>query len=134
MLIENGHDISQKLYWLSQGPHPYIFQHPGYDINSFHFFTRDQDLNKVTQNNGVLLVAQIILVASSKNKNPVTSTITYYRVITEIQDLDYVMFRIPMMKSEWVHTRGGVIKDSLEFTLVDLQRLGHKSDAFISAF
>lgn len=46
MLIENGHDISQKLYWLSQGPHPYIFQHPGYDINSFHFFTRDQDLNK----------------------------------------------------------------------------------------
>ena len=84
MLIENGHDISQKLYWLSQGPHPYIFQHPGYDINDFHFVTRDRDLNRVTQNSGVSLVAQTISVASSKDKNPVTSTITYYRVTTEI--------------------------------------------------
>ena len=77
------------------------------------------------------LVAQTISVASSKDKNPVTSNITYYGVIREIWDLDYVIFRIPIMKCDWVHTRGGVMKDRLGFTLVDLQRMGHKSDPFI---
>ena len=134
MLIKNSHDVTQTIRWLSQGPRPYVFQHPRYDINGFHFVTRDRDLNRVTQNNGVSLVAQTILVASSKYKNHVTSNITYYRVIREIWDLDYVMFRIPMMRSEWVHTRGGVMKDRLGFTLVNLQRLGYKSYAFILAF
>ena len=76
------------------------------------------------------MVAQTISVASSKDKNPVTSNITYYGVIREIWDLDYVIFRIPIMKCDWVHTRGGVMKDRLGFTLVDLQRMGHKSDPF----
>ena len=48
MLIENGHVVTQTIRWLSQGPRPYIFQHPGYDINGFHFVTRDRDLNRVT--------------------------------------------------------------------------------------
>ena len=76
------------------------------------------------------LVAQTISVANSKDKIPVTSNITYYRAIREIWDLDYVIFRIPIMKYDWVHTRCGVMKDRLGFTLVDLQRMGHKSDPF----
>ena len=131
MLIENSDVVTQTIRWLSQGPRPYVFQHPGYDINGFHFVTRDRDLNRVTQNSGVSLVAQTISVASSKDKNPVTSNITYYGVIREIWDLDYVIFRIPIMKCDWVHTRGGVMKDRLGFTLVDLQRMGHKFDPFI---
>ena len=63
----------------------------------------------------------------------VTSNITYYGVIKEIWDLDYVIFRIPIMKCDWVHTRGEVMNDRLGFTLVDLQQLSHKSDPFILA-
>ena len=71
MLIENGHDVTQTICWLSQGPCPYVCQHPDYDINGFHFVTRDRDLNRVTKNSRVSLVAQTISVTSSKDKNHV---------------------------------------------------------------
>ena len=80
MLIENGHVVTQTIRWLSQGPRPYIFQHPGYDINGFHFVTRDRDLNRVTQNSGVSLVAQIILVFLEYLRL-CEVTLTYYVVI-----------------------------------------------------
>lgn len=107
------------------------FPTPSYNINGFCFVTRDRELNRVTQNSGALLVAQTISIASLKDKILVISNITYCGVIREIWDLNYVMFKIPMIKYDWVHTKGRFIKDRLGFTLVDLQRLGHKSYLFI---
>ena len=107
------------------------FPTPSYNINGFHFVTRDRELNRVTQNSGASLIAQTISVASLKDKNLVTSNITYCGVIREIWDLNYVMFKIPMIKYDWVHTKGRIIKDRLGFTWVNLQRLGHKSYLFI---
>ena len=58
---------------------------------------------------------------------------TYYGVIKEIWEVDYVMFRIPVFKCDWVESNNGVKVDELGFTLVDLSRLGYKSEPFILA-
>ena len=132
-MINTGDIVSDTLRWLSQGPRPFVYKHSGYDINGFHFLTRERDSNRVTQNSGVTLVAEAMQVATAKDKNPITSDMMFYGVIEEIWDLDYHVFRIPVMKCDWVKNKGGVKKDRLGFTLVDLKRLGHKSDPFILA-
>ena len=54
----------------------------------------------------------------------------FYGIITEIWDLDYNMFNICVFKCDWVDNRNGVKVDELGFTLVDLSKIGHKSDPF----
>ena len=43
------------------------------------------------------------------------------------------MFNICVFKCDWVDSRNGVRVDELGFTLVDLSKIGHKSDPFILA-
>ncbi|GKB61036.1 hypothetical protein Tco_0917222 [Tanacetum coccineum] len=58
----------------------------------------------------------------------------YYRVLQEIWVLDYRFRQIPLFKCDWVnHRAGGVKRDNLGYTLVDLNNLGHKVDPFILA-
>ena len=58
---------------------------------------------------------------------------SYYGVLNEIWDIDYHMFRIPLFKCDWVQNNRGIKIDEFDFTLVDLNHLGHKSDPFILA-
>ncbi|GKE17583.1 putative reverse transcriptase domain-containing protein [Tanacetum coccineum] len=45
-----------------------------------------------------------------------------------------VMWQIPLFKCDWVnHKSGGVKRDKLGYTLVDLNNLGHKVDPFVLA-
>ncbi|GKB55208.1 hypothetical protein Tco_0905961 [Tanacetum coccineum] len=58
----------------------------------------------------------------------------YYGVLQEIWVLDYCFRQIPLFKFDWVnHRAGGVKRDNLGYTLVDLNNLGHKVDPFILA-
>ena len=57
----------------------------------------------------------------------------YYGVITDIWELDYGEFRVPVFKCQWVNGNVGVRQDKLGFTLVDLQRIGYKDEPFIMA-
>ncbi|GJV52760.1 putative transposon, En/Spm-like protein [Tanacetum coccineum] len=58
----------------------------------------------------------------------------YYGVLQEIWVLDYRFRQIPLFKCDWVnHKSGGVKRDKLGYTLVDLNNLGHKVDPFILA-
>ena len=43
------------------------------------------------------------------------------------------MFNIPVFKCDWVDSNGGVKVDELGVTLVNLNRVGHKSDSFVLA-
>ncbi|KAL6329282.1 hypothetical protein AAG906_015486 [Vitis piasezkii] len=61
-------------------------------------------------------------IASAKDQNPVFGELCFYGIITEIWDLDYTMFRIPVFKF-----------DDLSFTLVDFSKIAHKSNPFILA-
>ncbi|KAA0063231.1 uncharacterized protein E6C27_scaffold205G00410 [Cucumis melo var. makuwa] len=70
-------------------------------------------------------------VSSSKDKNPVMSDMTFYGVIREIWEIDYHQLSFILFKCDWVDNRSGVKVDELGFTIVDLKRIGHKSDSFI---
>ena len=72
-------------------------------------------------------------ISSAKDKNPVFSELCFYRIITEIWDLDYTMFKIPIFKCDWVDNKNGIRVDDLRFTLVDFNKMAHKSDHFILA-
>lgn len=72
-------------------------------------------------------------ISSAKDKNPIYAEMCYYGVIVEIWLLDYNMFKIPLFKCDWVDNNKGVKVDDLGFKLVELNRVGHKSDPFILA-
>ncbi|GKD78604.1 putative transposon, En/Spm-like protein [Tanacetum coccineum] len=58
----------------------------------------------------------------------------YYGVLQEIWVLDYRFRQIPLFKCDWVnHKSGGMKRDKLGYTLVDLNNLGHKVDPFVLA-
>ena len=71
-------------------------------------------------------------VASAKDPNPVYGAVTYYGRITEIWELDYRMFTIPVFMCDWVDLRAIEI-DSFGFTTVNFARLSHQSERFILA-
>lgn len=84
-----------------------------------------------TQSSGVYLVADTMQVASARDQRPITDDMSFYGVITEIWELDYGQFRIPIFKCDWVENGRGVKVDDLGFTLVNLNRKGHMNDAFV---
>lgn len=117
---------------IAQGPLYHVLQYPGYLINGCHFHTKERDNNRVNQNSGVSIVATTMQIASAKDNNPIFGEMCYYGVITEIWELDYQMFHIPVFKCDWVDSSKG-IKVVEGVTLVDLNKIGHKSDSFILA-
>jgi len=72
--------------------------------------------------------------ASSKYNNTVMATISYFGAIEEIWEVDYVKFRVPVFKCKWLDSNTGVHVDDLDFTLVDLAKIGSKEDPFIMAY
>ena len=107
--------------------------YPSYIINGCRYHAKDRDDTRTNQNSGVSIVASTMQIASAKDKNPVLSDMCFYGVVIEIWDLDYNMFNICVFKCDWVDSRNGVRVDELGFTLVDLSKIGHKSDPFILA-
>ena len=105
----------------------------GYTINGCRYHTKERDDVRTTQNSGVSVVASTMQIASAKDKNPIFGELCFYGIITEIWDLDYTKFRIPVFKCDWVDNNNGIKVDELGFTLVDLTKVAYKSDSFILA-
>ena len=72
-------------------------------------------------------------IASAKDQKLVFGELCFYGIINEIWDLDYTMFRILVFKCDWVDNKNGIKVDDLGFTLVDFNKIAHKSDPFILA-
>lgn len=102
-------------------------------MHGVNFYTKSHDSVHQYQNSGVSLVAYTMQIASSKDRNPVVGDMIFYGVISEIWELDYTGFKEAVFKCEWVNNNGGVKVDELGFTLVDLERKGHKENPFILA-
>ena len=102
-----------------------------YTINGCRYHTKERDDLRTTQNSGVSVVASTMQIASAKDKNPIFCELCFYGIITEIWDLDYTKFRIPVFKCDWVDNNNGIKVDELGFTLVDLTKVAYKSDSFI---
>ena len=105
----------------------------GYVINGCHYNTKDRDELRVTQNSGVNIVAITMQISSAKDKNLVFGELCFYGIITEIWDLYYTMFRIPVFKYNWVYNKSGIKVFEYGLTLVDFTKMAHKSDPFILA-
>ncbi|XP_074299841.1 uncharacterized protein LOC141631013 [Silene latifolia] len=125
--------ISSRLRRLCFGPNTYASSYSGYAINGCTFYTREQDDKSTMQNSGVCLEAEAMHFSSSKDKNPVLCKMHYYGVIEEIWVLDYTDFKIPVFWCKWSQSKTDVRKDELGFTLVNLDKFGHKEDPFILA-
>ncbi|KAL0556752.1 hypothetical protein IC582_005268 [Cucumis melo] len=125
--------ITPSLRWIAHGPSPDVATYSGYIINGYNYHTKRRDDIRRVQNSGVSITATTMQVSSSKDKNPVMSDMTFYGVIREIWEIDYHQLSFILFKCDWVDNRSGVKVDELGFTIVDLKRIGHKSDSFILA-
>ena len=105
----------------------------GYTINGCPYHTKERDDLRTTKNSGVSVVASTMQIASAKDKNPIFGELCFYGIITEIWDLDYTKFRIPVFKHDWVENNKDIKFDELGFTLVDLTKVAYKLDSFILA-
>ncbi|RVW24553.1 hypothetical protein CK203_090862 [Vitis vinifera] len=128
--IADKEPISETLRWMAHGPTHYVAKYHGYVINGCQYNTKDRDELRVTQNSGVSIVATTMQISSAKDKNPVFGELCFYGIITEIWDLDYTMFRIPVFKCNWVDNKSGIKVDEFGLTLVDFTKMAHKSDPF----
>ncbi|KAA0063905.1 transposase [Cucumis melo var. makuwa] len=125
--------IMPSLRWIAHGPSPDVATYSGYIINGYYYHTKRRDDIRRVQNSGVSITATMMQVSSSKDKNPVMSDMTFYGVIREIWEIDYHQLSFILFKCDWVDNRSRVKVDELGFTIVDLKRIGHKSDSFILA-
>ncbi|GKA52609.1 putative transposase-associated domain-containing protein [Tanacetum coccineum] len=117
--------VSETVRWISYGPRATVVKYDAYNINGYTFCTKCHD-GKVYQNSGVSVEA--IDLHISKEVATIRQAF-YYGVLQEIWVLDYRFRKIPLFKCDWVnHRAGGVKRDNLGYTLVDLNNLGYKVD------
>ena len=104
------------------------------DISSMSVITiQRSEMNYTPKNIGVSIVASTMQITSAKDKNPIFGELCLYRVITDIWDLDYTIFRIPVFKVNWVDNNNDIKVDEFGFTLVDFMKVAYKLDSFILA-
>ena len=108
-----------------------VLTYLGYIINGCCYHIKDCDEARVNQNSGVSIVASTMQITSAKDKNLMLGDMCFYGIVIEIWDLDYNFFNICVFKCDWVDRKNGVKVDELGSTLVDLSKIGHKSDPFI---
>ncbi|XP_074572618.1 uncharacterized protein LOC141829097 [Curcuma longa] len=127
----SSNQLSEKVKLLAHGPSKQVLKYSSYMIDGVTYHTKERDNARVVQNSSVSLCAQTMQVASAKDKNPTTTDMMYYGVIQEIWELIYHDIRVPMFKCDWVENNTGIRVDDNGFTLVNLKRMGFKSDPFI---
>ncbi|XP_040869857.1 uncharacterized protein [Glycine max] len=124
---------SKTLSLLAIGLNLNVLTWKGYDINNYSFYTKSQDDKSTVRNSGLMIDAHSDHFSRASDNNPIRASMAYYGVITDIWELDYGEFRVPVFKCQWVNGNVGVRQDKLGFTLVDLQRIGYKDEPFIMA-
>jgi len=85
------------------------------------------------QNSRVTLVAQSMHISSAKDNKVIFANMSYYGVIENIWELDYIMFRVSVFQCKWVKNNNDIKVDELGFILVDLNKENQKEDTFILA-
>lgn len=118
---------------MAHGPSKQVVKYDGYLVDGVTFHTKERDGLRAVQNSGVNVVAKIMQLSSAKDKNPIVSDMEFYGLIDEIWELDYYTFRVLMFKCTWVENNNGVKVDDLGFTIVNLTKVGYRSDPFILA-
>lgn len=125
-------DESDDIKALAHGPLRMYKSYKKYLINGFRFHTRDVEARRKTQNSGVIMIAETQSFASSRDSNPVAGDVTYYGILKDIIELEYLFGRrIVLFECDWI-ANSGKKKDN-DSMLVNLDRLKRDEDHFILA-
>lgn len=90
----------------------------------------EDDRSRV-QNSGAILQAKVVHFVSCKDKNSIATSMSYFKIIQEILEVDDVSFRLPIFKCKLIDRNLGVMTDDLRFTLVDLTKISYMNQPFI---
>ena len=118
---------------LARGPNIDVIIYGGYYINNHRFYSKMEDDKSRVQNSGITLQAEAVHFTNSKDKNPITTSMSYFGIIHETWKVDYITFRVPIFKCKWIYSNLDVGKDDLGFTLVDLNKMSDTDEPFIMA-
>ncbi|XP_062094325.1 uncharacterized protein LOC133800383 [Humulus lupulus] len=132
-LYDNGDDrVSEDLRCLVKGPNNIFIRFKRYLINGFRFHTKEIEKNLRTQNSGVIMTAKTQSFASSRDPNPDFGEVTFYRILTDIIELDYSLGnRVVLFKCDWISRSG--IKKEKDCTRVNFSKLMREDEPFILA-
>ena len=125
--------VSENLRWLAHGPRMDVVSYRGYPSNGYCFYIKGHDDRCIVQNSGVTLVAQLMHISSAKDNKVIFANMSYYGVIENIWELDYIMFRVSVFQCKWVKNNKDIKVDELGFILVNLNKENQKEDTFILA-
>lgn len=126
----DGNEVQDEIRWIADGPNKDVPTYSGYKIDGVTYSTKDRDDTRQVQCSGVCVEADTMVV-QGKDKKIEHLSHTFYGVITNIWELDYCNFRIPIFRCKWVDMNKGIKVDDLGYTLVNLNRLGFLNDPFV---
>ena len=99
--------ITEELRCLARGPNRIFTKYKWYLINGFRFHTKEIERKRKTQNNGIIVTTKTRSFASGRDGNPVSGDVTFYGVLIDIIELDYLFGkRVVLFKGEWVSQSG----------------------------
>jgi len=105
-------NCGEEIIALARGPSTYVKKYKAFIINGYRFHTKDRELQRNTQNSGV--VVEVI------GGNGILQN--YYGQIYEIYELDYYgRSKVVVFKCKWVNIRSirGLNVDKFGFPLVN---------------
>ncbi|XP_037425664.1 uncharacterized protein LOC119291055 [Triticum dicoccoides] len=116
VILDDGTDITEKIRALAAKPSKCGVRYSGYIINGFRFHTISHETGHVTQNSGVVNLAE--------------NGVSYYGRLSDIFELSYKDYKVVFFKCDWydVHHKAGIIRDEFGFTHVNFSRKIHTGE------
>lgn len=131
---DDSNIFPSDICWLSRGPKVEGISYEGYCMNGFRFHSIEVESGSNTQNSGVYVTAETSSYASARDRNLVSSTVTYYGRIQEVIELKYGPdLTFTLFRCLWFDEKisNGIKTDQYGFTLVNFTRSSHNDEPFI---
>jgi len=87
-------NVSETLLRLAHGPNTDVIAYGRYYINNYYFYSKMEEEKSGVQNSRVMVQAEVVHFSSSKDKIPITASMSYFGIIQEKWEVDYLTFRV----------------------------------------
>ncbi|XP_040990902.1 uncharacterized protein LOC121238122 [Juglans microcarpa x Juglans regia] len=118
--------VSDDLYAIASGPDPWVASYAGCIMNGIRFLTKHREINRRTQNSGVLVTSE-----------HQSTLIDFYGVLNDILELWYMGWRrVWLFSCVWFDVSDTIrgIHVSEHVTSVNMSRTWYKDDPFVLAY
>ena len=116
VILGDGTGITTKVRALAAKPNRYGVTYNGYIINGLRFHTLSREAARLTQNSGVVNIAD--------------DGVNYFGRLLDIVELSYANYKVVLFKCEWydVHHKAGLRQDEFGYSHVNFSRKIHTGD------